>query len=119
MALVGGGVGLVTGAVASLIAPWANWGIEKRKLRRAGRVERIREWRAGASQLDSDVHFMELEWSAWDLVNIATVLLNELAEASPKSALEQIDHAAAVLMQTPLTPEEIAQLGQERGSDDF
>jgi hypothetical protein len=26
-------IGLITGAVGSLLAPWANWGIEKRRLR--------------------------------------------------------------------------------------
>lgn len=36
-ALIGGGAGLVTGAIASLIAPWVHWGIEKRRTRRESR----------------------------------------------------------------------------------
>ena len=83
-ALIGGGAGLATGVVGSLFAPWANWGIEKRRLRRAGRVERIKEWRAGANQLDSDVHFMELEWSTWYVT-----LLPEMSA----SARQQIEDA--------------------------
>lgn len=65
VALIGGGAGLATGIVGSLFAPWANWGAEKRRRRQDRRVERIAEWRAGASQLGGDVHFMELEWSPW------------------------------------------------------
>jgi hypothetical protein len=65
VAVIGGGVGLATGIVGSLFAPWANWGVEKRRLRHAGRVERIKEWREGANRLDGDVHFMDLEWSEW------------------------------------------------------
>jgi hypothetical protein len=56
VAFIGGGAGLLTGAVtgtiSSLIAPWANWGIEKRRLARARRVERIKEWRDGVKNLD-------------------------------------------------------------------
>jgi hypothetical protein len=33
VALIGGVSGLITGAVGSLIAPWVQWGIEKRRKR--------------------------------------------------------------------------------------
>lgn len=52
VALIDGGAGLATGAIGSLVAPWANWGIEKRRLNRQGRVERIRDWRDGVDLLD-------------------------------------------------------------------
>ena len=56
VAFVGGGAGLLTGAVtgtiSSLIAPWANWGIEKKRLARERRVERVKEWRDGVEDLD-------------------------------------------------------------------
>lgn len=52
VAVISGGTGLVTGAIASLIAPWANWGIEKRRLTRERRIVRIAEWRAGVGDLD-------------------------------------------------------------------
>ena len=52
MALISGGVGLTTGIIGSLFAPWANWGVEKRRLKRQRRVERIKEWRDGVGELD-------------------------------------------------------------------
>ena len=79
VALIAGGAGLVTGIVGSLFAPWANWGVEKRRLRREGRVKRIAEWREGASQLGGDVHFMDLEWSTWYMT-----LLPEMRRATVK-----------------------------------
>jgi hypothetical protein len=55
VAFIGGGAGLltgaITGAISSLIAPWANWGIEKRRLNRTSRVGRVKEWRQGVAYL--------------------------------------------------------------------
>ena len=51
VAAISGGTGLAAGVVGSLFAPWANWGVEKRRLRRASRVERVQEWRAGVASL--------------------------------------------------------------------
>jgi hypothetical protein len=31
VAVIGGLSGLITGAIGSLVAPWVNWGIEKRR----------------------------------------------------------------------------------------
>ena len=36
-------IGLLTGAIGSLIAPWINWGIEKKKMRREARIKIIKE----------------------------------------------------------------------------
>ena len=33
VAIIGGIAGLIAGAISSLLAPWANWGVEKRRLR--------------------------------------------------------------------------------------
>jgi hypothetical protein len=85
VAAISGGTGLAAGVVGSLIAPWASWGVEKRRLRRAGRVQRIEEWRKGAYQLDGDVHFMELEWSPW-----YTTIRAEMSDA----AIKEIDAEA-------------------------
>ncbi len=38
-------VALITGAMASLIAPWAVWGVEKRRLRYSSRKELVRDLR--------------------------------------------------------------------------
>lgn len=44
-ALIGAGAGLVSGTVASLIAPWVRWGIEKRRARMESRRDLIAEAR--------------------------------------------------------------------------
>lgn len=51
VAVIGGVAGLVTGTAGSLTAPWAQWGVEKRRLRRQRRVELVAEWRAGIDAL--------------------------------------------------------------------
>jgi hypothetical protein len=38
-------VGLITGTIGSLIAPWVNWGVEKKKLTRKNREELIQSAR--------------------------------------------------------------------------
>jgi hypothetical protein len=38
-------IGLVSGAIGSLIAPWVNWGIEKRKLNLQRKSTLIDQWR--------------------------------------------------------------------------
>ncbi|TNZ03594.1 MULTISPECIES: hypothetical protein [Vibrio] len=39
-------LGLISGVIGSLIAPWVHWGIEKRQTRRAARYELMHEARA-------------------------------------------------------------------------
>ena len=38
--------GIITGAIASLFAPWANWGIEKKRLRQTARAKLFEDGRA-------------------------------------------------------------------------
>ncbi|MGQ4005800.1 hypothetical protein QIW49_04865 [Francisellaceae bacterium CB300] len=38
-------IGLISGAIGSLVAPWINWGIEKKRKRYERRVELIQIWR--------------------------------------------------------------------------
>ena len=49
--VIAGIAGFASGDLASISAPWANWGVEKRRLRRQSRVERISEWRKGVEEL--------------------------------------------------------------------
>jgi hypothetical protein len=44
-AIIAGVVGLFTGAIGSLLAPWAQWGIEKRRKRVERRSALIDNWR--------------------------------------------------------------------------
>jgi hypothetical protein len=43
--VISGIVGLITGALGSLIAPWVAWGVEKRRVKRQYRIEQISRWR--------------------------------------------------------------------------
>jgi hypothetical protein len=49
-AIIGGVAGIVTGSVSSLVAPWANWRIERRKEKLAYRKEQTLKWRQMLSQ---------------------------------------------------------------------
>ncbi|SLG22561.1 Uncharacterised protein [Mycobacteroides abscessus subsp. abscessus] len=57
VALIGGGAGLVSGAIGSLLAPWSTWGVERNRLKRERRTQLIAEWREGVDnlrQIESD-----------------------------------------------------------------
>jgi hypothetical protein len=45
VAIIAGVVGLLTGVVGSLVAPWVQWGIEKRRFRLNRRLGYIKQWR--------------------------------------------------------------------------
>lgn len=44
-AIVGAVAGIITGSIGSLFAPWANWGVEKRRLILEERRRKIGAWR--------------------------------------------------------------------------
>lgn len=43
--------GLLSGVAGSVIAPWSQWGVERKRERRVARVNRIAEWREGVANL--------------------------------------------------------------------
>ncbi len=47
-------VGLITGAIASLIAPWVQWGVEKSRSRVEYRRAQISRWRDAIESFDFD-----------------------------------------------------------------
>lgn len=51
-AVIGGIAGLVTGAVSSLIAPWVQWGIEKKREDLRHKRDLITSWRTGIAAID-------------------------------------------------------------------
>ncbi|ORW28187.1 hypothetical protein AWC19_27515 [Mycobacterium palustre] len=55
-AVIGGLAGLTSGAVGSLIAPWANWSIEKRRLERQRRYDLLKSWRDGIAGMEGHDH---------------------------------------------------------------
>jgi hypothetical protein len=50
--VIAGIVGLITGAIGSLIAPWVQWGVEKRRRRFESRREQITAWRTAVDRDD-------------------------------------------------------------------
>jgi hypothetical protein len=54
--------GLFGGGVASLVAPWSQWGVEKRRSDRQHRRDLIREWRTGIAALSSEKEALGTEW---------------------------------------------------------
>src|SRR4051794_23066239 len=58
--LTSGIIGAITGGISALAAPWANWGIEKRRIKMNEGRDRVKRWRAMASSyrgLTTDGHF--------------------------------------------------------------
>jgi len=52
--IISGIVGLITGTIASLIAPWVQWGIEKSRSRIEYRRTQIKRWRDVIESFDFD-----------------------------------------------------------------
>lgn len=50
-AIAGAIAGVIGGLLSSLVAPWINWGIEKRKQKLVYRRELIAKWRASLAEL--------------------------------------------------------------------
>ncbi|KLI04077.1 MULTISPECIES: hypothetical protein [Mycolicibacterium] len=53
-AIIGGAAGLATGTLGSVIAPWVNWGIERRREDRKHMRDLIESWRAGVASIDDE-----------------------------------------------------------------
>lgn len=53
--------GIVTGAIGSLAAPWANWGVEKVRLRQSRRAALIEEARRALDSPPSNKEFRHSE----------------------------------------------------------
>jgi|SRR5215211_853963 len=49
-------LGLVAGVVGSLVAPWVQWAVEKRRGRTDHRRALIKQWRSDFQQFDYDAH---------------------------------------------------------------
>ena len=56
--------GLASGAVASLLAPWAHWSIEKRRLARQRKYSLLDSWRTGIASMETEDHteFLATPW---------------------------------------------------------
>jgi hypothetical protein len=54
--------GLLGAGVASVVAPWSNWGVEKRRSDRQYRRDLIRDWRTGIASLSSEEQALGTMW---------------------------------------------------------
>jgi len=73
-------LGFVAGIAASLIAPWVNWGIEKKRQRQASRKELIKTTRAFLAS------------SEWNQLNFSsTVTYSEIRPHLNKSTISTIE----------------------------
>lgn len=64
-AIVGGIAGFATGAVSSLVAPWSNWGVEKRRIRHLARIEMVKDWREGLNAAETTGQLDRLNGFQW------------------------------------------------------
>lgn len=46
-AIIGGGAGLLTGALSALVAPWAKWQVDKKRIQLEHRSVSLKLWRDG------------------------------------------------------------------------
>lgn len=53
--VIAGITGLVTGAVGSLVAPWVQWAIEKRRKKVERRQDQIDRWRDAIADHEGDI----------------------------------------------------------------
>jgi hypothetical protein len=85
-ALIAAVSGLAAGATGSVVAPWVNWGIDKRRSRMQRRRELVDSWREGLSEWaqhppnSGTPDFLLLSWFQTLIPHLsesATVLLRE------------------------------------------
>lgn len=86
-AIISGVIGLITGAVGSLIAPWVHWGIEKKRGKHERRAKLIEQWR----EIISSENF-----SNEQLLNHP--LYGPLREQLSKEVIEQLERPDTSLM---------------------
>ncbi|MFC6157191.1 hypothetical protein [Kribbella jiaozuonensis] len=53
-ALIGAGAGLLSGGIASLVAPWVTWQLERRRQLHKDRLAMLAEWREGLREAESN-----------------------------------------------------------------
>ncbi|MGV0961835.1 MAG: hypothetical protein ACOYB1_18575 [Limnohabitans sp.] len=75
-AIISGAVGLITGFLGALAKPLIDWDIEKRRLRRTERIEKIKLWR---KEIEAHTDFHEF---------VDTATFNELRHRFSKEQLE-------------------------------
>ena len=94
-AIIAGVVGLISGAIGSLVAPWVAWGIEKRRIKHDRRVELIVRWREILSDQDFDrTHLLN---------DPSYGPLKELLSQKAKEKLERPTNHISLSLNSPIT----------------
>jgi hypothetical protein len=106
--LVSAGLGVVGGAISALVAPWAKWGVERRRRIEDRRVGLIEGWRAGIRQLRN----AENNSLTRDAENAARQIPEEpdLPEADPRHP----NHEWFRSLEPELSPEAVDRIEQLR-----
>lgn len=99
--------GLISGTIASLIAPWVKWGIEKRKLKREYQIKMINEWKDIILRADFDRRNL--------LSNPSYGVLSSLLRKEVKEELERPSNHITVMMDSPVSDHDKIMLIQEVG----
>jgi len=89
--IIGAIGGLISGTIASLIAPWSQWGVEKSKEKRAERRQRIEDARkavlaahAKTDQFAADLHAKKIDLTnAFPMANTYFDVLNQMGSFQP------------------------------------
>jgi len=90
-AIIAGVLGLLAGILGSLIAPWANWQIEKKKMRRNARRSTLAQLRTKIRvQVNTRRVLQENEYRSLRS-HMHTDVINELEEGDPPYALQRED----------------------------
>ena len=102
--LISAALGLVTGIVGSLAAPWAQWGIERRRRQLDRRSELITHWRTVLSKND----FERIQ-----ILNDPTYGI--LAELLPKDVSDQLERGNSHLVIVLDSPRDADRTALQRG----
>lgn len=102
-------IGFVAGVIGTLVAPWVNWGIEKRRIRQHNRKDAIANWRQVISRVAKEQEYTdagELEFLLHqepEYLNLKprlsqkTQAMFDLNQVSPEEALEALHAEISVV----------------------
>ena len=110
--LVAAVIGVVGGFIGSLIAPWVQWGVEKRRDRQAKRRELIRACRSVLSTEIDKKTFRETELYSQLKPHLYKKVIHELeGDESADTSSEDADHRTVDFKQSLL--EDIARIERD------
>lgn len=114
-ALIGGIAGLLSGTVASIIAPWVNWGIEKKRNQLEYKAALIQRWRIIiASPFDRNRMLADPDYGALEPL-LTEEVRNQLRRSSSAHIVVQGGSGDPNQADQTLLQREIARIEKEWG----